>query len=123
MQMWLLGAALWGALASGAAAPTSVTGTWNLATNVAGNTGTPTCTFKQEAEKITGTCSGPNNTQSEVSGEVTDTKVTFRYNIEWEGNPLTLVYTGTLDTETTMKGAIDVQPMNVPGEFTATKAK
>ena len=23
----------------------------------------------------------------------------------------------------TMKGTIDVQPMNVPGEFTATKAK
>lgn len=105
------------------AAPASVAGTWNLATNVQGNTGTPTCTFKQEAEKVTGSCSTPDGGQAEVSGEVADSKVTFRYVINWEGNPLTLVFSGTLDTDTTMKGAIDVQPMNVPGEFTATKAK
>jgi hypothetical protein len=105
------------------AAPVSVAGTWNLSTNVHGNTSTPSCTFKQEAEKITGACSAPNNTQSEVTGEVVDTKVVFRYNIDWEGNALTLVYTGTVESDTTMKGAIDVQPMNVPGEFTATKAK
>jgi hypothetical protein len=101
--------------------PASVAGSWTLSTNVQGNTGSPTCTFKEDAGKITGTCSAPNNTQSEVSGEVTDTKVTFRYNIEWEGNPLTLVFTGTLDSDTTMKGTMEVQPMGVPGEFTAKK--
>jgi hypothetical protein len=101
--------------------PASVAGSWTLATNVQGNTGSPSCTFKQDAEKITGTCSAPNNTQSEVTGEVTDANVTFRYTIEWDGNPLTLVFTGTLDSDTTMKGTIDVQPMGVPGEFTAKK--
>lgn len=120
MGLWLLAVTT---LLVTPAAPASVAGTWNLATNVQGNTGTPTCTFKQEAEKVTGSCSTPSGGQSDVTGEVADTKVTFRYNIEWEGNPLTLVFTGTLDTETTMKGAIDVQPMNVPGDFTATKAK
>jgi hypothetical protein len=119
MGLWMLAV---GALLM-PAAPASVVGTWNLSTNVHDNTGTATCTFKQEAEKITGTCSTPNNTPSEVTGEVADTKVVFRYNIEWEGNPLTLVFTGTIDSDTTMKGAIDVQPMNVPGEFTATTAK
>jgi hypothetical protein len=108
------------ALASSSAP--SVTGSWTLATNVQGNTGAPTCTFKQDGEKITGSCSAPNNTQSEVTGEITDTKVTFRYNIEWDGNPLTLVFTGTLDSDTTMKGTIEVQPMGVPGDFTATKS-
>jgi hypothetical protein len=104
-------------------APAAVTGSWALSTNVQGNTGAPNCTFKQEAEKITGTCDAPNNTQSEVSGEVADTKVTFRYTIEWEGSPLTLVFTGTLDADTTMKGTMEVQPMGVPGEFTAKKTK
>ena len=120
MGVWLLALATFWAAPS---APASVAGTWNLSTNVQGNTGTPTCTFKQEAEKLTGSCSTPSGGQSDVSGEVADTKVTFRYTIDWEGNPLTLVFTATLDTETTMKGAIDVQPMNVPGEFTATKAR
>jgi hypothetical protein len=102
-------------------APAAVAGSWTLATNVQGNTGDATCTFKQDGEKITGACSAPNNTQSDVTGEVTDTKVTFRYVIEWEGQPLTLVFTGTLDTDTTMKGTMEVQPMGVPGEFTAKK--
>lgn len=119
MGVWLLAL---GALWVSAAGP-AVTGTWTLETNVQGNTGTSTCTLKQEAEKITGSCTAPNNTQSDVTGEVADTKVTFRYNIDWEGNPLTLVFTATLDTETTMKGTVDVQPMNVPGDFTGTKAK
>ena len=101
----------------------SVSGSWALSTDVQGNTSTPNCTFKQDAEKITGTCDGPNNTQSEVSGEVADAKVTFRYTVEWEGSPLTLVYTGTLDTDTTMKGTLEVQPMGVAGEFTAKKTK
>jgi hypothetical protein len=103
--------------------PASVAGTWNLSTNVQGNTGTPTCTLKQEAEKLTGTCTGPNDTQSEVTGEVNETKLTFRYNIEWEGTPLTLVFNATLESDTSMKGTIEVQPMGVPGEFTATKGK
>jgi len=106
-----------------AAGNSSVAGTWNLSTNVAGNTGTPVCTLKQDEKKITGSCAAPNGGQSDVSGEVTDANFVFRYNIEWEGNPLTLVFTGTLDTDTSMKGTIEVQPMGVPGEFTGTRAK
>lgn len=123
MHVWGIVAALWGASALSAGAPASVAGTWNLALNVQGNSGTPTCTFKQEAEKVSGSCSTPGGGQADVSGEVADTKLTFRYVIDWEGQPLTLIFSGTLDTETTMKGDIDVQPVNVPGEFTATKAK
>jgi hypothetical protein len=123
MTQWLL-LLLPALITSGTpAAPASVAGTWNLATNVAGNTGTPTCTFKQEAEKVTGTCtSGTNNTPSEASGEVTDTKITFRYVIDWEGQPLTLIFSGTLDTPTEMKGTLDVQPVGVAGDFTGKKA-
>jgi hypothetical protein len=106
-----------------AAAPASVAGTWNLATNVAGNTGTPSCTFKQEAEKVTGTCtSGTNSTPLEAAGEVTDTKITFRYVIDWEGQALTLIFSGTLDSPTEMKGTLDVQPVGVTGDFTGKKA-
>lgn len=118
MTFWLL---LLLPVFASSSAPASVAGSWSLATNVQGNTSTPSCTFKQDGEKITGSCSAPNNTPSDVTGEVTDTKVTFRYVIEWEGQPLTLVFTGTLDSDTTMKGTIEVQPMGVPGEFTATK--
>jgi hypothetical protein len=119
MSSWVV---LFFPLLVGQPAPTtSVDGSWTLALNIQGNTGTPTCSFKQDGAKLTGTCTAPNDKESPATGEVTDKKVTFRYDIEWEGSPLTLIFTGAIESESDMKGTIDVQPAGVAGDFTAKK--
>ena len=57
-----------------------------------------------------------------LKGEVKEGKVTFQYASEYDGQAITVVYTGTFATATELKGTIDVQPFGVGGEFTAAPA-
>jgi hypothetical protein len=43
--------------------------------------------------------------------------------MEYEGQKLTPVYSGTLESAEKIAGTVDVQGMGLGGEFTATKAK
>jgi hypothetical protein len=43
--------------------------------------------------------------------------------VEYEGQRLTPVYSGTLESTDKIVGSVDVQGMGVGGEFTATRAK
>lgn len=122
MLLWsLLAVQAAPAAPSAAPAPAQVAGAWALATEVHGNTSAPSCTFKQEGTALTGTCTSPEGADQPATGEVTEKKVKFKYDIVWDGSPLTLHFNGTLESETEMKGAIDVQPMGVAGGFTAKK--
>jgi hypothetical protein len=49
--------------------------------------------------------------------------VTWKFDVDWNGNTLTATYTGDWDGDTGIAGAIDVQPVNAAGTFTAKKDK
>ena len=59
--MFSIALLLFAALPAGAATglrqdkPADVAGTWNIAIDIGGNTATPSVTFKQDGENLTGT--------------------------------------------------------------------
>ena len=100
----------------------SLAGKWTLHYNISGNEGDLACTFEQTENDFTGTCKGDQGDVS-VTGKVDATKVTFQYKAEYNGDPLTVIYTGKLESPSKVSGTVDVQPMGVDGDFTLTQSK
>jgi len=104
------------------AADVNITGVWKVDSDTVGNVSTALIPFKQEGTKLTGTMKSPEDKEQTITGKVEGKKITWSYAAEWQGNPLTITYVGTLDdTGTSMKGTSEVLPMGVEGSFVATK--
>ncbi|MGO8757574.1 MAG: hypothetical protein ACLQG3_05565 [Terracidiphilus sp.] len=99
----------------------TLTGTWKVHNSIAGNESDQNCAFTQKGEDLTGTCKSDASTV-DVIGKVKGEDVTWQYKAEWDGNNLILVYTGKLK-DSKIEGTVEVQPMGVTGDFTATPAK
>jgi len=106
-----------------AAAPSTLTGQWSLHQSISGNESDQDCKFVQSADnKLTGRCKSDDK-EVQITGNVDGTKVTWKYVSDYNGSPLTLTYSATLDDPDKIKGSVDVQPFGVTGEFTATPSK
>lgn len=107
--------------AAPAAAGLSVNGKWNIHSSIAGNDSDSSCTFAQTGDDLAGTCPGP---QGEVkfTGKVDGKKVTWSYQVDYNGSPLTMKYETTLDAGK-MTGTVTVDPFGVSGDVTAAPAK
>ena len=99
-----------------------VTGSWKFALNVNGNTYPMACTLQQDGEKLTGKCASEAG-ENPLTGTIQGEKITFMHKTAYNGDMLTLTYTGTVTSATEMKGAIDVQPFAITGDFTGQKDK
>ena len=99
-----------------------LTGTWQIKGDVMGMPLNTVCALKQADTAITGTCQVEGGAAADVKGEVKDGKVTFSHGGDYEGQALTVVYSGTLVSATELKGTITINPFDVGGEFTATPA-
>jgi len=97
---------------------TNVTGEWlfNVTTDQGG--GTPTITFKQEGEKLTGKYVGQLG-NADLTGTVKGSAIHFTFTIDVQGQQAPVTYDGTVE-KNTMKGKLDIGGM-VNGTFTATK--
>ena len=82
-----------------------VTGVWAFQIDLGGNTGTPTVTFKQEGEKLTGTYSSQVLGEQQLTGTVKGNAISFGFQASFEGNAVKVSYTGTVDKDT-MKGTV-----------------
>jgi hypothetical protein len=122
MKKLLASSALLFATAAYAAGATSLTGQWAVHSSVSGNEFDQVCNFVQTDNKLTGTCKF-NEKDVPVTGSVDGKKVTWQYEIDYNGSPLTQVYTATLDDSDKITGGIEVQPYGVTGDFTATPVK
>ena len=100
----------------------SLSGTWQVTGDVMGNPIDQSCALKQTGATLGGSCVGNTGEKLEVTGEVKDGKVVFRYKTDYQGQPLTIVYTATAVSARQLKGTVDVQPMSVSGTFTASPA-
>ena len=111
------------ALVSALAAPAdSISGTWQIKGEVAGNPLNSTCTIVVAEAKVSGVCKNSEGKQDPIVGEVKDGKVVFEHGGDYQGQELKIIYTGTLASAKEMKGTIEVKPFDVSGEFTATPA-
>jgi hypothetical protein len=106
------------ASASVVAQATNVTGEWTFNVQTDQGGGTPTITFKQDGEKLTGTYAGQLG-NSELTGTVKGNAIHFTFSIDVQGQQAPVTYDGTVE-KNTMKGKMDIGGM-VNGTFTATK--
>jgi hypothetical protein len=102
-----------------------VSGVWKVDGTVADMPVNTNCTLKQTDTAISGNCKlSVGNTADQtldIKGEIKDKQVTWTYQLDYEGTPYTLTYTGTLDSATSIKGSIAVDPSDSKGDFTAQK--
>jgi hypothetical protein len=105
--------------ARGAAqAKVDVTGKWAFNVETAAGAGTPSMTFKQDGEKLTGHYSGQLG-ESDLTGTVKGADISFTFNIDAGGQAIKAAYTGTVDKDT-MKGKVVLEGLG-EGSFTAKK--
>ena len=97
-----------------------IAGTWKMHTNIAGNENDQECTFTQKDTTLGGTCKTEKGDLA-IKGTIDGKKLSWQYEVEYNGSPLTLIFTGAIDPPTKMSGAVDVQPIGVQGEFTGVK--
>jgi hypothetical protein len=96
---------------------TDVTGTWAFEVDLGGNQGTPTFTFKQAGEKLTGKYNGQLG-EADVTGSVKGNLIKFSFEVEGGRK---VVYTGTIEKDS-MKGKADYGEVG-SGTWTAKRKK
>jgi hypothetical protein len=97
---------------------TNVTGDWAFTVTTDQGSGTPTITFKQDGEKLTGKYEGQLGA-ADLTGTVKGNAITFTFTVDVQGQQAPVTYKGTVE-KNTMKGSLDIAGM-VNGTFTATK--
>jgi len=102
-----------------AAGAPGLTGQWSIHNTIAGNESDQECKFVQTDDKLTGSCKGTEQ-EVQITGSLDGKKVTWKYEMDYNGSPLTLVYTATMDDSGKITGNVEVQPFGVTGDFTAT---
>lgn len=101
------------------AAKTDVTGKWTFNVETGAGSGTPTMTFKQEGEKLTGHYSGQLG-EADLAGTVKGQTVEFKFTVDVGGQQLNCVYSGAVDGKDSMKGKVDLVGLG-EGTFTAKR--
>ena len=120
MKRFLAASALLFAASAFAAGAPKLTGEWNIHNSIAGNESDQPCKFVFADDKLTGTCKSQEDKDVTITGSLEGSKLTWKYESEYNGTPLTLIYTATLDDSGKIAGSVEVQPFGVTGEFTAT---
>jgi hypothetical protein len=92
-------------LVSSAAAQSdvNVTGEWAFTVETPQGSGTPTFTFKQDGEKLTGNYKGQFG-EAPLTGTVKSGEIKFTIKISAQGQELTITYTGKIESKDSMKG-------------------
>jgi hypothetical protein len=109
-------------LSAGLLAPqTDVTGDWSIIGDVQGVPVNESCTLVQTDGKLAGSC-GLMGKKYDTTGTVEDKKVIFKHGGEYQGDALTLTYTGVIGDDGSFSGSIYVDPLAVDGSFAAKKA-
>ncbi len=91
------------ASAAPAAGSVNITGEWAFAVETAAGSGSPTFTFKQDGENLTGTYKGQFG-EAPLTGTVKGSDVKFTIKVNAQGQDLTVTYTGKIDNKDSMKG-------------------
>ena len=106
-----------------AAGAPNLNGNWTIHNSIAGNESEQPCKFVLADNKLTGTCKSQDDKDVPITGTLDGDKLTWKYESEYNGTPLTLVYVATLNDSGKIAGSVEVQPFSVTGDFTATPVK
>ena len=109
-------------LAPGVASAADLSGAWKLAVDVSGMMINITCNLTQQGAALSGTCArtdAAGEKPSAVTGSVDGSTAKWAYDVDFNGMPLHIAYTGNVTSDTAMTGTLDVAGGS--GTFTATK--
>jgi hypothetical protein len=105
-------------VSAGAQAKVDVSGKWAFNVETSAGSGTPSMTFKQDGEKLTGKYSGQLG-EADITGTVKGAAVAFTFNVDAGGQMINFKYDGTVDNDT-MKGKVSAAGLG-DGTFTAKR--
>jgi hypothetical protein len=106
-------------LASAQAAKVNVTGKWLFNVETGAGSGTPTMTFTQDGEKLTGKYNGQFG-EADLTGTVKGQDIAFSFNVDAQGTALTFKYIGTIENKDALKGKVEIAGLG-EGTFTAKR--
>ena len=104
---------------AGQAAKVDVTGKWAFSVETAAGAGTPTMTFKQDGEKLTGHYSGQLG-ESDLTGTVKGADISFTFTVDAQGTMIKATYSGTVENKDSLKGKVVLEGLG-DGTFTAKR--
>jgi hypothetical protein len=96
-----------------------VTGAWAFTIETANGSGTPSVTFKQDGEKLTGHYSSQVLGERDFTGTVKGNKIDFVVEAEIQGQAVKVTYSGTVEKDT-MKGKVVLGELG-EGTFTGKR--
>jgi hypothetical protein len=99
---------------------TDLTGKWLFNVTTDAGTGTPTVTFKQKGDSVTGHYSSQLLGEAELKGSVKEKTFTFVLTADVQGNTITVTYAGTMESNDSLKGTVDLGGA-ASGTFTAKR--
>lgn len=105
-----------------AASKVDLSGTWNVSVELPNMTATPTLVLKQDGEKLTGEYVSAQYGRFPITGAVKGSDLSFWFAMNVEGNALNVTYTGTVDKDGALSGAVNYGDM-MSGTYTASKKK
>ncbi len=101
------------------AAAADISGKWSATVETEAGSGTPSFTFKQAGETVTGTYSGQLG-DAPLTGTIKGDEIEFSFKAAPQGDTIIIHYKGKLTGANEMKGTVDLGGM-ATGTFTATK--
>ena len=100
--------------------PVDLTGKWTFTVTTSAGTGTPTVTFAQKGDSLSGHYSSQNLGEADFSGTVKDGKMRIDVPVNVQGTAFTVVYEGTIESRDSMKGTVTLGDLGT-GTFTAKR--
>lgn len=100
----------------------SITGKWLIKGDVAGTPFNTTCDIRQTGTTLSGLCTPDKGPPMPVTGQLKDATFSFQHGGDYQGQELTIIYAGALESPRQLKGTITVKPFEASGTFTAEPA-
>lgn len=104
-----------------AAQTTDVAGKWNLEVTTDQGVTNPSFTLEQDGGKLSGRYSSETLGEHDLTGSVDGSSVTISFSADIQGQPVSVLYRGTVDEEGKMSGILEIADGAFTGTFTAMR--
>jgi hypothetical protein len=108
-------------LVTGPGFAADVSGDWHIEASLGETPIAVNCRLIQSGDQLTGTCTPvmADPETSELSGTIDDSAIRWAYDVVFNGNPGHVAFDGTVDSDVSLSGTLNLS--GTPVEFTATK--
>ena len=99
-----------------------ISGKWSFTVQTDAGAGTPTATFKQKGDSLSGHYSSQVLGERDFTGTLKSGKLEFGFSADLQGQQFAMNFSGAMDGADAMKGSIDLGGM-ASGTFSAKRQK